>query len=118
MLRPLVELADQRTSEIVRVEVAQVVQPFAHADLEHGQPQLMGHGQRDAALGGAVELRDDDAVQIERAVELCLLYTSDVYRPAAADQLETLGGEIGVRVYRGDGQDPVKICLLYTSRCV
>ena len=29
--------------------------------------------------------------------------------PAAADQLETLGGEIGVRVYRGDGQDPVKI---------
>lgn len=38
-----------------------------------------------------------------------LLVACDVYRPAAADQLETLGGEIGVRVYRGDGQDPVKI---------
>ena len=30
-------------------------------------------------------------------------------RPAAADQLQTLGDEIGVRVYRGDGKDPVKI---------
>lgn len=38
-----------------------------------------------------------------------LLVACDVYRPAAADQLETLGGEIGVKVYRGDGVDPVAI---------
>lgn len=38
-----------------------------------------------------------------------LLVACDVYRPAAADQLQTLGDEIGVRVYRGDGNDPVKI---------
>ena len=38
-----------------------------------------------------------------------LLVACDVYRPAAADQLQTLGGEIGVRVYRGEGKDPVKI---------
>lgn len=38
-----------------------------------------------------------------------LLVACDVYRPAAADQLQTLGEEIGVRVYRGEGQDPVKI---------
>jgi len=38
-----------------------------------------------------------------------LLVACDVYRPAAADQLQTLGDEIGVRVYRGDGKDPVKI---------
>ena len=38
-----------------------------------------------------------------------LLCASDVYRPAAADQLQTLGEEIGVRVYRGEGKDPVKI---------
>ena len=38
-----------------------------------------------------------------------LLCACDVYRPAAADQLQTLGEEIGVRVYRGDGKDPVKI---------
>ena len=38
-----------------------------------------------------------------------LLAACDVYRPAAADQLETLGNEIGVRVFRGDGKDPVAI---------
>ena len=38
-----------------------------------------------------------------------LLVACDVYRPAAADQLQTLGGEIGVRVYRSDGKDPVAI---------
>ncbi len=38
-----------------------------------------------------------------------LLVACDVYRPAAADQLETLGGEIGVRVFREDGADPVQI---------
>ncbi len=38
-----------------------------------------------------------------------LLVACDVYRPAAADQLQTLSDEIGVRVYRGDGKDPVKI---------
>ena len=38
-----------------------------------------------------------------------LLVACDVYRPAAADQLATLGGEIGVRVYRSDSKDPVAI---------
>lgn len=38
-----------------------------------------------------------------------LLCACDVYRPAAADQLQALGEEIGVRVYRGEGKDPVKI---------
>ena len=38
-----------------------------------------------------------------------LLVACDIYRPAAADQLETLGGEIGVRIFREDGEDPVKI---------
>ncbi|MBP5313605.1 MAG: signal recognition particle receptor subunit alpha, partial [Eggerthellaceae bacterium] len=38
-----------------------------------------------------------------------LLVACDVYRPAAADQLETLGGEIGVKVYRSDKKDPVVI---------
>ena len=38
-----------------------------------------------------------------------LLAACDTHRPAAADQLETLGGEIGVRVYRGDGTDAVQV---------
>jgi signal recognition particle subunit SRP54 len=38
-----------------------------------------------------------------------LLAACDVYRPAAADQLESLGGDIGVKVFRGDGIHPVEI---------
>ena len=38
-----------------------------------------------------------------------LLAACDTHRPAAADQLETLGGEIGVPVYRGGGKDAVAI---------
>ncbi|MFC2706497.1 MAG: signal recognition particle protein, partial [Olsenella profusa] len=38
-----------------------------------------------------------------------LLAACDTHRPAAADQLATLGGEIGVAVYRGDGTDAVKV---------
>ncbi len=38
-----------------------------------------------------------------------LMAACDVYRPAAADQLQTLGDEQGVRVFRGDGKQPVEI---------
>ena len=38
-----------------------------------------------------------------------LLAACDVYRPAAADQLATLGGEIGVPVFRGDDAHPIEI---------
>lgn len=38
-----------------------------------------------------------------------LLVACDTYRPAAIEQLETLGSEIGVPVFRGDGADPVSI---------
>ena len=38
-----------------------------------------------------------------------LLAACDTHRPAAADQLATLGSEIGVSVYRGDGKDAVKV---------
>lgn len=38
-----------------------------------------------------------------------LLAACDAHRPAAADQLETLGSEIEVPVYRGDGRDAVAI---------
>ncbi|MCI6547231.1 MAG: signal recognition particle protein [Coriobacteriaceae bacterium] len=38
-----------------------------------------------------------------------LLAACDTHRPAAADQLATLGGEIGVPVYRGDDRDAVKV---------
>ena len=41
-----------------------------------------------------------------------LLVAADIYRPAAADQLETLGQSIDVPVFRGTNQaDPVEICV-------
>ena len=38
-----------------------------------------------------------------------VLVACDVYRPAAADQLETLASEVDVKFYRGDGKDPIAI---------
>ncbi len=38
-----------------------------------------------------------------------MLVACDVYRPAAIDQLETLGRELDIPVYRGEGSDPVAI---------
>lgn len=38
-----------------------------------------------------------------------LMVAADVYRPAAIDQLETLGRELGIPVYRGEGTDVVAI---------
>ena len=38
-----------------------------------------------------------------------LLAAGDIYRPAAADQLEDLGKEIQIPVFREDGKDPVEI---------
>lgn len=38
-----------------------------------------------------------------------LLAAGDIYRPAAADQLEALGKEIQIPVFREDGKDPVEI---------
>ena len=47
-----------------------------------------------------------------------LLAACDVHRPAAADQLETLGSEIEVPVYRGDGRDAVAIASASTQQAV
>lgn len=38
-----------------------------------------------------------------------LMVACDVYRPAAIDQLEALGRELDIPVYRGEGADPVAI---------
>ncbi|MDO9556999.1 MAG: signal recognition particle protein [Coriobacteriia bacterium] len=38
-----------------------------------------------------------------------MLIACDVYRPAAIDQLETLGRELDLPVFRGEGDDPIAI---------
>jgi hypothetical protein len=50
-------LGHQGAREIARVKRPQVVQPLPHADELHGQPELLGDRDGDAALGRAVELR-------------------------------------------------------------
>ena len=62
---------------------------------------LQGSGKTTAAAKLAYRLKQQNHSP--------LLVAADVYRPAAADQLQTLGGEIGVKVYRHDGADPVDI---------
>lgn len=62
---------------------------------------LQGSGKTTAAAKLAYRLKEQNHNP--------LLVACDVYRPAAADQLQTLGGEIGVRVYRSDSKDPVQI---------
>ena len=62
---------------------------------------LQGSGKTTAAAKLAYRLKQENHSP--------LLIAGDVYRPAAADQLQTLGDEIDVRVYRGDGRDPVAI---------
>ncbi|MGI6045950.1 MAG: signal recognition particle protein [Eggerthellaceae bacterium] len=62
---------------------------------------LQGSGKTTAAAKLAYRLMQENHSP--------LLVACDVYRPAAADQLETLGKEIGARVFREDGKDPVTI---------
>ncbi|WP_305044179.1 signal recognition particle protein [Geoalkalibacter sp.] len=51
------------------------------------------------------------ALSLRRDKRNPLLVPADVYRPAAIDQLKTLGRQLGVTVYDSQpGQDPVRIC--------
>lgn len=51
------------------------------------------------------------ALSLRRDKRNPLLVPADVYRPAAIDQLKTLGRQIGITVYDSQpGQDPVRIC--------
>ena len=62
---------------------------------------LQGSGKTTAAAKLAYRLKQQGHAP--------LLVAADVYRPAAADQLESLGNDIGVKVFRGDGKNPVAI---------
>jgi signal recognition particle subunit SRP54 len=62
---------------------------------------LQGSGKTTAASKLAFRLKEQGHSP--------LLVAADVYRPAAADQLESLGDDIGVKVFRGDGTHPVGI---------
>ncbi len=55
------------------VEIVQIFQALADADLVDGQSKFMAHRNRDATLGGAIEFSDDQAIKSKSLVELARL---------------------------------------------
>lgn len=49
------------------------------------------------------------AYRLRKSGRRPLMVACDVYRPAAIDQLQALGKELDIPVYRGEGSDPVEI---------
>ena len=49
------------------------------------------------------------ALRLKEQGRRCLLVAADVYRPAAVEQLQTLGRQIDLPVYQGGSSDPVEI---------
>ncbi|MBH8556292.1 signal recognition particle protein [Nostocaceae cyanobacterium CENA357] len=100
---------DQQFIKIVHDELVQVMgaENIPLAETEE-QPTivlmagLQGTGKTTASAKLALHLR-----KLDRS---CLLVATDVYRPAAIDQLVTLGKQINVPVFdMGSGADPVEI---------
>ena len=98
----------QMMTKIVRDELAQLMGGTATDIRLEGTPAviliagLQGSGKTTFSGKLASMLKNKRGRHV-------LLVAGDVYRPAAADQLATLGGEIGVPVFRGDGAHPVDI---------
>jgi signal recognition particle subunit SRP54 len=100
---------DQQFIKIVYDELVQVMGetnvPLAIADTAPTivlMAGLQGTGKTTATAKLALHLRKEDRT--------CLLVATDVYRPAAIDQLITLGQQIDVPVFElGKDADPVQI---------
>ena len=100
------------TQNVVRIVLDELVKLLGSTDAELQLPEsrkpnvimmvgLQGSGKTTATAKLAYLLKGKGRKP--------LLAACDVHRPAAADQLQTLGDEIGVPVYRGDGKDAVAI---------
>lgn len=100
------------TQNVVRIVLDQLTELLGSTESELVLPQghtpnvimlvgLQGSGKTTAAAKLAYLLKQ----QKHRP----LLAACDTHRPAAADQLETLGHEVGVPVWRGDGKDAVQV---------
>lgn len=100
---------DQQFIKIVHDELVEIMgasnAPLAHAETAPTvilMAGLQGTGKTTATAKLALHLRKE-----ERS---CLLVATDVYRPAAIDQLITLGNQINVPVFDlGSDADPVEI---------
>ncbi len=98
---------DQQFIKIVNDELLNLLGDQPSFDL-HSRPAvilivgLQGSGKTTAAAKLALWLKKKNG-------RLPLLVADDVHRPAAIDQLETLGKSIDVSVFSGDRKDPYKI---------
>src|SRR5213083_2899276 len=95
----------QQVVKVVHEELTRV-RGEGESKLAFGRPPttillagLQGSGKTTAAAKLALMLRKEGRKPG--------LVAADLQRPAAIDQLEQLGRQIGVPVYRGDGADPV-----------
>ena len=70
----------------MRIEILQILDAFADADLEDREGKLVGNGQCNAALGRAIELRHDQSVELERLVELTRLLQTVLPRRRVDDE--------------------------------
>lgn len=100
------------TQNVVRIVLDELTKLLGSSDTELQLPEtrkpnvimlvgLQGSGKTTAAAKLAYLLKNKGRKP--------LLAACDVHRPAAADQLQTLGDEVGVPVWRGDGKDAVRI---------
>ena len=107
------------TQNVVRIVLDELVKLLGSTDAELQLPAtrkpnvimlvgLQGSGKTTAAAKLAYLLKGQG--------KKVLLAACDVHRPAAADQLQTLGDEIGVGVWRGDGTDAVAIATEAVTR--
>src|SRR5690606_26968644 len=65
----VVVLAEEGLHEIDGDELAEILRALAEADVLDGDRELVADGEDDAALRRAVELREDDAGQLEGVLE-------------------------------------------------
>ncbi len=109
---------DQQFIKIVYDELTQVMGetnvPLAQADKSPTivlMAGLQGTGKTTATAKLALHLR-----KLERS---CLMVATDIYRPAAIDQLITLGKQIDVPVFEmGNNADPVEIARQGVERAI
>src|SRR5215218_8891113 len=85
--------AQQRAGELVGVERAQVLELLADADQLDRDAQLACDRERDAALRGAVELRQHDAGDVDRLGEQLRLAQA-VLTSGRVDREEDLVGRV------------------------
>jgi signal recognition particle subunit SRP54 len=83
---------------------------------EGNQPLQLGGAHRSAVMlvglqgAGKTTTAAKLARRLRRDGRTPLLVSTDVRRPAARDQLDILGAETGIPVWREDLDDPVRIC--------